>query len=99
VVPIIIFACCRERYLERTLQTLYARLPSIPGRTFEVCLFLSLSRSLSRARTHVPYPLPPTPYTLHPNPYIGVGLARRRARGSQGPRPEQVPAGEKKFRV
>lgn len=36
VIPIIIFACCRERYLERTLQTLFERLPKIEGKSFEV---------------------------------------------------------------
>jgi hypothetical protein len=36
VVPIIVFACCRRQYLERTLDTLFARIPQKQGVSFEV---------------------------------------------------------------
>ena len=36
VVPVIVFACCRVRYLERTLNTLFERMPKASTTSFEV---------------------------------------------------------------
>ena len=65
VIAVIIFACCRKDYLARTLDTLFQRMPTVPGKTFEVWVSQDGEDSGVKDLIRTKYPSPKVHHVQH----------------------------------